>query len=955
MVRKQYLLFPGIPTLLAISWTGIGVLAAEVTTPNRSNQNSLDQFSTNSLVQEGRALYEAQKYHEAAKFLQQAAAEFKTTGDQLSLSMTLSNLSLVYQQLGQWQEAEQAITESLNQLQGISGSSTMQLKLLAQALEVKGKLKLGTGKLEEALKLWKEAAAKYAQLGDNIGEIRCQIHQSLALQELGLYRRALKILIQQPTNQLLQPTQRDSLVQARALRALGNVLRVVGDVEELEQSLLLFVPSDNKQKMDYLDQSRYLLEQSLEISERLRSLQDSSEAHLGLGNTARAAYYRTKDAFERARTLSNDLDNQLELIEDAISHYQKATTTTTLPIISIQAQLNQLSLLIDFQQRLPEIQDQSVENENLDALKSQFKELQERLPQLQTQINNLPSSRTTVYTRINLAQNLIQLSSPKEGTEELTNSNVIEQLLVKSVEQAQQLNDKRAEAYALGNLAGLYEKVYEKSSNTEALAQAQLLTQQALTLTEEIQASDIAYQWQWQLGRILKKRGEIDGAIAAYEAAVRTLKSVRQDLLSLKNPDVQFSFRDNVEPIYRELVDLLLQSASTLAYENSIKQTKANNKKEKHRLDKAREYIEDLQVAELEDYLRCRFKTNDSVIIDQVIDQNNLKTAVIYPILLEDRLEVILKLPEQAKLIQYSNPVSPSQIENTVWQLREAIKEDSNAQNNQSFQQLYDWLLRPAEKYLEENNIKTLVFVLDSSLRNIPMAALHDGEEYIMQKYSLALNLGSQLVDDKPLKPEEFRVLLAGVSESNLGFDELPYVKDEVELIEPLIPGIKVLLNEQFTPEALQKEIQSQPFSIIHLATHGQFSSNPDETFILAYKDRITINQLDKFLRSREEIQDNAIELLILSACQTAKGDKRAVLGIAGVSVQAGARSTIASVFNVNDHSTSVLMELLYQELAKNNVTKAEALRKAQEVMSQHQDYQNPKYWAPFILVGNWR
>jgi CHAT domain-containing protein len=142
---------------------------------------------------------------------------------------------------------------------------------------------------------------------------------------------------------------------------------------------------------------------------------------------------------------------------------------------------------------------------------------------------------------------------------------------------------------------------------------------------------------------------------------------------------------------------------------------------------------------------------------------------------------------------------------------------------------------------------------------------------------------------------------------------------------------------------------------VVHLATHGQFSSSPDETFILAYDQPINVNQLNQFLQTHTENRPDGIELLVLSACQTATGDQRATLGIAGISVRAGARSAIASLFNVNDNSTALLMSQFYQELAQPNVTKAEALRRAQISLLQQENYQSPYYWSPYILVGNWR
>ena len=202
-------------------------------------------------------------------------------------------------------------------------------------------------------------------------------------------------------------------------------------------------------------------------------------------------------------------------------------------------------------------------------------------------------------------------------------------------------------------------------------------------------------------------------------------------------------------------------------------------------------------------------------------------------------------------------------------------------------------------------------FVLDGLLRNIPMAALHDGEGYLIEKYSIALTPGLQLLNPQPLAPEERTVLTAGLSQARAGFSALPNVIRELEEIG----ASRVLLNEEFTGDALQKELNQFPFPVIHIATHGQFSSQAEDTFILAYDRKINVKELDALLRNRQEEGGNPIELLVFSACETARGDDRAALGLAGVAVRAGARSTLATLWQVNDSSTAELMAKFYREL----------------------------------------
>jgi CHAT domain-containing protein len=155
----------------------------------------------------------------------------------------------------------------------------------------------------------------------------------------------------------------------------------------------------------------------------------------------------------------------------------------------------------------------------------------------------------------------------------------------------------------------------------------------------------------------------------------------------------------------------------------------------------------------------------------------------------------------------------------------------------------------------------------------------------------------------------------------------------------------------------LREQIRESSSPLVHLATHGQFSSNPEETFIVTWDNQIKVKEFEDLLRVREEKVDaKPIELLVMSACQTATGDKRAALGIAGVAVRSGARSTLATLWSVKDDSTVALIDRFYQQLAQPtaSVTKAEALRQAQISLLHSKDFNHPFYWAPFILVGNW-
>jgi CHAT domain-containing protein len=498
------------------------------------------------------------------------------------------------------------------------------------------------------------------------------------------------------------------------------------------------------------------------------------------------------------------------------------------------------------------------------------------------------------------------------------------------MQQAKDMGDARAESYAIGYLGEIYEQ-------NQQFSEAQNLTEKALILAQTNNASDIAYRWQWQLGRVLKAKGINSKAIAAYSEAVNTLASIRGDLVS-SNADIQFSFRDSVEPVYRQLVALLLthEEGKPVSQEN---------------LKAARTVIESLQVAELDNFFKEACLTGLTTQIDEV----DPLAAVIYPIILSDRIEVIISLPDRS-LQHHTTKISQARLEELLAKLRRSLRRTSlETEIQEVSQEIYNILIgKEIESILAANKINTLAFVLDGSLRNLPMAVLYDGKQYLMEKYNLAIAPGLQLIDPQPLKRQQLTVFIGGLSKATQDFTALPNVEREVEQIATLVSTQSPLLNEMFISESIQKQISKIPFRVVHLATHGEFSSNAEKTFVLTWNSRLGIKQLEALLQTRSQDGRTPIELLVLSACKTAKGDSRAALGLAGMAVRSGARSTIASLWSVEDSATATLMENFYQELATFGTTKADALRKAQISLLKNPQFTHPFYWSPFVLVGNW-
>jgi CHAT domain-containing protein len=512
-------------------------------------------------------------------------------------------------------------------------------------------------------------------------------------------------------------------------------------------------------------------------------------------------------------------------------------------------------------------------------------------------------------------------------------------LLKKALSVARNINDRRAESFALGSLGQIYQSVGQTSA-------AMKLTQQAQLAAGQANAPDSAYRWQWQAGRLLKAAGKTKDAIASYEQAIATLQSIRSNLVAI-NTDLQFDFRDSVEPVYRELMQLLLEP-SGLSSQEQLKSS----------LSKVIDTLELLKLAELQNYFG-----NECVEVAQadakseatLLDANS---AIIYSVILNDRTEMILRLPD-GQLTKYAVSFNQEQMQQEIDQLRKLLEKRSTNEYLLPAQKIYTALIRPLEGDLAAAKVKTLIFIQDDGLRQVPMAALHDGQQFLIEKYAIATT-PSLTLTTRTSTPEHYSgSLMMGLTVERPPFQALTNVRTEVASVQKILGGTK-LLDRDFTLTNLQEQLQNKSYPVVHIATHGKFGVDNASTFLLTFDSRITLDQIDEVLRqaklSRRASQrsQQLVELLTLSACQTAAGDNRAALGIAGVAVRAGVRSALASLWNINDEATVPLIEEFYTQLEQPNVTKAEALQKAQLKMIANFEYSHPAVWSPFILIGNW-
>lgn len=885
-----------------------------------------------------------------------------------------------------------------------------------EQLSTQGRVSYEQGRFDVAIDCWQRATVAYRQAGNETESINNRINIAQAEQALGLYPRACNTLVQiygekdctnllqlkdqdkrQQLFRIFNNQQVDSPAKITALRSLGNILRGLGELELSNQVLLISLNSQSPEKpANWLD----------------------------IGNTRRALSNKEQDLYSR----SQDSQHLICAIVDtfaAKSAYQQAIEDTTsnsdsISAIKLQAQLNQLSLLLDLKDwhsnkinkqnnqdnaidllfakyrvlRLPEqkcwneqlttwdeqLKPQSASKINYILTQNNFQSLKQQLSNqtppiqlqefdnIQQQINTIPLSHAALYTRLNFVQSWMRLNKDSKD------DNKIKDFITETLNQAKKQGNVIAESYALGYLGKLYE-------DSKKLQLAISSTQDALFLAQSIPAPDIVYQWQWQLGRIYKSQlpprkqvqtkelkndtNILNEARVAYEGTFKTLESLRRELATI-NPDAQISFQKDIEGIYREYIDLLLRDSNP----------------QKEDLSKARTVISSLQAAELENFLRQACPEYNLSKIDSIIDnQTTQRTAFISPIILDDRIEVIIKLPndlnnkniKNEELEHYSKDISRDLVEKKIRQLQRDLEEEYTFEAvTREGNDVYKWLIQGAEKYLENNKIDTLVFALDTTLQGIPLAALvyitpENKPQYLIEKYAIAIAPRLEIPTPTILKDRKIKILAAGLDKpeekvnQERNFTTLKHVGEELKELDEIQKNnsrvsVTKLENKKFNTNELQSNINSSAFQILHLATHGEFSSSPENTFILAFDKMIRVNEVDKVFKKQAQNQQEPIELIVLSACETASGDQRATLGISGVAVRAGARSAIASLWALDDKNSVDFTEYFYKYLINNpNGTKAQALQQAQkDLMKNIPGREHPRYWASYILLGNW-
>jgi CHAT domain-containing protein len=541
---------------------------------------------------------------------------------------------------------------------------------------------------------------------------------------------------------------------------------------------------------------------------------------------------------------------------------------------------------------------------------------------------------------------------------------------------AQQVGDVALAVDAADATAQLYE-------SQGRLADAEEINHDAIDAASGLaqgQAALRLVRLEWRAGRLAQRRGASSLAIAHYMRAAQRLETIHQDL-PIEDARGRSTFQTLQRPVIAGLTDLLLQDVDGLTTEA-----------QQARLASALRLTEQAHQAELQDYLgdRCSVESVRPGAIGALAPG----VALVYPIILKDRLEVIVRTHDV--LLHHAAPVSASALAAEIQMLRSALLDVGSSDYLPPAQQLHAWLIAPFAAALAQAGVQALVIVPDGFLRLVPFAALHDGQQFLAQHYWISTVTGISMTESAGPRRKRAQSLFVGLSipgpvvdrllasgfqgaDATSGSEDqralqdsgteaapaasfatreltlrsqlaLPGVQTEIQDLAPLTRSVW-LLNDQFTVGRFEHEVQSGKYTVVHIASHSFFGGNAGESFLLAYDNVIRIDQLQQLIAANDSAQAG-IDLLTLSACDTATGDERAPLGFAGAAIKARARSVLGSLWPVSDTATQQFMELFYEGLAHRG--KSQAFTEAQRALMNSTRFSHPYYWAPFILTGDW-
>jgi CHAT domain-containing protein/Flp pilus assembly protein TadD len=924
---------------------------------------------------------------QALDVLQQALNIHQTVGNRAGEGETLFKLGQVYNALSQYDKALELLQQSLLIRDEVGDTFGK-----GRTLQTMGSVYRKLGEYERTLELYQQALLIVQKIGDRLGESRVLAGIGIVYDSQGKYSQALEFLQQAL---VIRQDIGNRAGEAGTLNTIGLVYDHLGQYERS------------------LDHYQQALAIAKEIGE------PSSEGNI-LSNIAgiyysQAQYPQALDFYQQALAVLKPLDD-------------KAGEGRILSNIGlVYSNLGQNQQSLDFYQQALKIRraigekpgeaytlhNMGIAYDQLEQYPSALKALQRALGIRQT-IGDKPGEGATLnslglvyehqgqYERsVQLYQQALALFSQlgnRPGEGRTLNSLGVAYYHLEDYSQAleklqqalgilKELGDKAGESITLGNIAYLHQiqnqpelaiVFYKQSVNlTETIRKdLQVLPPEQ----QESYTTTIADTYRSLADLLLKQNRVLEAQqvldLLKVQELQDYLRKVRGNEQTVQGVEL-LPQEEKVAANYSAIQDKAINLGKELTALRKIPEANRTPTQTKRiaELVKAQEAI----TADFNQFSRSRevialnaersqLTQNQTLSLRRLRNiQDNLQklgqgAVLLYPLILEDRLELILTTPYSPP-IRRTVAVKREELNRVILEFRAALtKPSTNAEI--PAQQLYTWLIKPIENDLAQAEAKTLIYAPDGQLRYIPLAALYDGKQWLVQRFRINHITADSLTDFNTQPSTQPRVLAAGFTEGNYSFQigqrnfsfaGLPFAAREIENLVKIIPNSTELLDQNFTREATIPRLND--YNIIHLATHAAFLvGQPDDSFILLGNgDRVTLNEVENW-------QLTNVDLIVLSACQTGLGGKlgngEEILGFGYLMQEAGARAAIATLWAVDDGGTQALMDAFYKILAKGNITKTEALRQAQMALitgdsTVADSFSDPYYWAPFILIGN--
>ncbi len=938
------------------------------------------------------------KSTQAIEFMQAALSIIQEGREPATAALYLNNLGVLYQNLGDYPQALTIHQQALQQAKALGDRQVMALSLsqIGLVYQNQGQYALALEAIKAALELERAIGNQAAQTIrlNNLGTL---------YREMGDYPQAIATL------QEALALQRELGLKGQESTSLGNLARIYSDQGRDDQALQVH-------------------QQALQLAEATGSPRQQASARYGLAEVYinQAKYAQALIEYDRALQLLRQIGakhseaNVLSAIGNlyqSLGQYDQAEVT--------YQQALDLAKTANAQVMSTSIQRQMASNARR---RGQYEQALQMYQQSLATEQQRGHRLGVISSWLGLGNSYLQLKQWEPA----------ETAFQQALELAKTVGLPSSQASALYGLGRVYQQQERWPTAETALRQALAIAQ--ATNNPEQQASIFS-----ALGELYTRQQEPEIAIIFYKQSVNTYESIRTGIRDLSR-EQQESYTQTVAETYRQLANLLIskgripeaqqvlellkaeeireftrsprntgaaaaialgqaeakilqEHGSLIALGREVERCKQSRCPQLSRLNDQLQVVTEQYRQTVAGFITAiRDRRRDDDILDPSITRNLRKivdaqpgTVLIYPFVLEDKTW-LLWAARGGIVKAEPAPVTQQQLGEAVLAFRQQLQNprSSEASIQATGKQLYDWLIRPLEAELKSNSITHLVFSLDRVTRYIPMAALFDGQQYLIERYQVSTILSAELTDTHERLPsgtQQTSVLAVGASEFQ-GYRPLPnvitemsaIVRSQKEATEGIYPGLK-FLNRAFDFRAMRDHLYGH--QILHIATHGEFvPGRPEDSYLVTgTSEKLTIDQIGTLPDLKN------VHLVVLSACETALGgpnqDGIEISGISSFFLKEGAKTVVASLWAVADESTSELMQAFYANLANPTpISKAEALRQAQlqalfgkayrnttprgiGVVGQNDSarsatleryssqYAHPYYWAPFVLIGN--